>query len=243
MGGTHVSFRDPFVFLLHSNVDRLFAMWQLTKADRLNPETVYGVEGVAPSVLDTFIQPWSGVPLGTVRPWAPPENQGEPKNYKHPSVVTPPTYDTLPKFPTGALLRYEDLTAQGIAGHSDPVMIGGGGWQAFTFLVAGDNGVIYAVNAAGELLRYEDLSAQGIAGHSDPVVIGGSSWDDFKFLLAGDNAVIYAVNAAGELLRYEDLSAQGIAGHSDPVVIGGSSWDDFKFLLAGDNGVIYAVVP
>src|SRR5512147_57999 len=28
MGGQHISFRDPFVFLLHSNVDRLFAVWQ-----------------------------------------------------------------------------------------------------------------------------------------------------------------------------------------------------------------------
>lgn len=28
MGGQHISFRDPFVFLLHSNVDRLFARWQ-----------------------------------------------------------------------------------------------------------------------------------------------------------------------------------------------------------------------
>lgn len=38
MGGAHVSFRDPFVFLLHSNVDRLFAMWQTAVGhpERLN---------------------------------------------------------------------------------------------------------------------------------------------------------------------------------------------------------------
>jgi hypothetical protein len=28
MGGIHVSFRDPFVYLLHSNVDTLFGRWQ-----------------------------------------------------------------------------------------------------------------------------------------------------------------------------------------------------------------------
>ena len=28
MGGAYISFRDPFVFFLHSNVDRLYAMWQ-----------------------------------------------------------------------------------------------------------------------------------------------------------------------------------------------------------------------
>ena len=142
----------------------------------------------------------------------------------------------------GALLRYEDLTAQGINGHSDPVMIGGGGWQAFKFLTAGSSGVIYAVNTAGELLRYEDLTAQGISGHSDPVVIGGGGWQAFQFLTAGSSGVIYAVNTAGELLRYEDLTAQGISGHSDPVVIGGGGWQAFRFLTAGDNGVIYAVV-
>ncbi|HYN46437.1 MAG TPA: tyrosinase family protein, partial [Allosphingosinicella sp.] len=35
MGGRHTSFRDPFVFLLHSNVDRLFARWQ---TDPAHPE-------------------------------------------------------------------------------------------------------------------------------------------------------------------------------------------------------------
>jgi hypothetical protein len=142
---------------------------------------------------------------------------------------------------SGSLLRYVDLSAQGVAGHSDPVMIGGGGWQAFKFLVGGSNGVIYAVDAAGQLLRYEDLTTQGINGHSDPVVIGGSSWDDFKFLVGGDNGVIYAVNTGGQLLRYEDLTSHGTSGHSDPVTIGGGGWQAFKFLVGGSNGVIYAV--
>jgi hypothetical protein len=95
MGGQHTSFRDPFVFLLHSNVDRLFARWQTAPGhpERLNPTTVYGTDGVSPSVLDNNIEPWSGVPA-TTRPWAPPENQQVAKNYKHPTVVAPPLYDT-----------------------------------------------------------------------------------------------------------------------------------------------------
>src|SRR6266849_5426915 len=46
MGGVHISFRDPFVFLLHSNVDRLFARWQtdLAHPERLDPNFVYGTE-------------------------------------------------------------------------------------------------------------------------------------------------------------------------------------------------------
>lgn len=106
MGGPHISFRDPFVFLLHSNVDRLFAMWQTAPghSDRLNPSTVYGSEGISPSILDNNIEPWSGAP-DTVRPWAPPENEQVLKNYKHPSVVQPPCYDTLPIFPATVTLE------------------------------------------------------------------------------------------------------------------------------------------
>jgi hypothetical protein len=94
MGGAHISFRDPFVFLLHSNVDRLFARWQTDPAhpERLIPSTVYGSES-GDAELNGNIPPWSGVPP-TTRPWAPPENQQVAKNYKHPSVVAPPRYDT-----------------------------------------------------------------------------------------------------------------------------------------------------
>ena len=93
MGGTHTSFRDPFVFLLHSNVDRVFARWQTDPAypGRLEPATVYGTEGAHPGI-NSNIQPWSGGL--SVRPWAPPENLGVPKTYKHPSIVHPPCYDT-----------------------------------------------------------------------------------------------------------------------------------------------------
>src|SRR5215469_8969435 len=42
----HNAFRDPFVYLLHSNVDRVFAMWQCdpNHPERLDPNRVYGGE-------------------------------------------------------------------------------------------------------------------------------------------------------------------------------------------------------
>jgi hypothetical protein len=111
MGGAHISFRDPFVFLLHSNVDRLYAMWQTTPGhpERLDPNTVYGADGISPSVLDSTIRPWNGSPA-TVRPWAPPENEQVVKTYKHPSVVRPPCYDTLPTFPPSVTLETPTVT-------------------------------------------------------------------------------------------------------------------------------------
>src|SRR5437667_5771441 len=49
IGGTlampYTSYRDPFVFLLHSNVDRLFWTWQNQKAERHDPNNLKGVYG------------------------------------------------------------------------------------------------------------------------------------------------------------------------------------------------------
>jgi peptidoglycan hydrolase-like protein with peptidoglycan-binding domain len=92
IGFAHSSFEDPFVFLLHSNVDRLWAKWQREPGQewRLDPARVYGDEGTDPRVLEN-LQPWAG---GTgTRPWAPPENQQQVKNCKHPTIVEPPRYE------------------------------------------------------------------------------------------------------------------------------------------------------
>ncbi len=99
IGGTlnnpHISFRDPIVFLLHSNVDRLFARWQTDPAhtDRLDPNFVYGSESAA---MNVNVEPWSSGhgEYHDIRPWSAPENMGEPHTYKALSVVTPPCYDT-----------------------------------------------------------------------------------------------------------------------------------------------------
>jgi hypothetical protein len=52
----HFSFHDPFVFLLHSNTDRLFALWQLAPGQewRLDPNRVYGSAGSAPAIVSNL---------------------------------------------------------------------------------------------------------------------------------------------------------------------------------------------
>ncbi len=119
MGSQHISFRDPFVFLLHSNVDRLLARWQTDPAhpERLNPDTVYGSEKDDPS-LNGSVKPWSGGLR--IRPWASPEDQGMPHTYKDPSIVSPPRYDTnhsRAHFPNWELLDNNpvsiDIVAEG----------------------------------------------------------------------------------------------------------------------------------
>jgi hypothetical protein len=105
IGGTiglqHFSFHDPFVFLLHSNMDRLWAMWQTVPSERkwrTDPEKVYGIESDSDSI-NSIIEPWGGET--GLRPWSRPEDgQGDPdsvaekKTCKDKSVVTPPKYDT-----------------------------------------------------------------------------------------------------------------------------------------------------
>jgi Common central domain of tyrosinase len=104
IGDPHTSFRDPFVFLLHSNVDRLFAGWQLVKGNewRLDAHQVYGPEASSTALgstspyvvvgIKTMMSPWCGVGypyecnkpaiegeleepgVYDVRPWTYPEN-------------------------------------------------------------------------------------------------------------------------------------------------------------------------
>ncbi len=123
----HNAFRDPFVFLLHSNVDRIYARWQTDPAhpERLNPSTVYGSESNKDvTVCDGFdnvvqnlthlVEPWStGIgKYHAIRPWAPPENQGFRHDYHHSSVVTPPRYDTNYP-PKGSVLHVAQTTLNG----------------------------------------------------------------------------------------------------------------------------------
>lgn len=110
-GSAHFAFHDPFVFL-HSNVDRLFALWQTSLASRTDPNQVYGDEGNSeadpsipvydPGILSP-LDPWAGNPtdhpqVRRIRPWTAPENEHllpeNHKNSRHPTMVKPPYYDT-----------------------------------------------------------------------------------------------------------------------------------------------------
>jgi hypothetical protein len=123
IGQIHSAFEDPFVYLLHANVDRYFASWQRLGGTasfcpgqanwRLAPSCVYGNESTSTGTtgITTPMEPWANSAAGTiqVRPWAAPESdrtfpsctQGFPcpgqivrKDSKHATVVQPPLYDT-----------------------------------------------------------------------------------------------------------------------------------------------------
>jgi len=95
----HEAFQDPFVFLLHANVDRLYAMWQTQPGQewRLNVATVYGVEASTTGIdglTGNTLAPWDG--SNGVHPFTAAGGLAFAKPYLDPSLVIPPCYDTLP---------------------------------------------------------------------------------------------------------------------------------------------------
>lgn len=100
IGGTildpHFSFHDPFVFLLHSNLDRLWARWQTDPAhpERLTSAGVYS--GVSPDdsarLSNDYINPWAGET--GLEPWVSDPTKRVMIKYTDPSIIIPRCYDT-----------------------------------------------------------------------------------------------------------------------------------------------------
>lgn len=146
----HSAFEDPFVFLLHANVDRLFAMWQAQPGQewRLDPDQVYGDQkdtSDSRGILQT-LQPWDGtVEFGApIPPWTAGSSDIVVKNSRHPSVVRPPCYDTLPFTATqvaplpGDPIRFVDVpTGEGTA-------------RALRIRLRGCHGVTASASLAGD---------------------------------------------------------------------------------------------
>lgn len=95
----HTSFQDPFAYLLHSNVDKIWAYWQRQPhaLHRLDASAVYGNLS-ASYYLHESMQPWCGTVsfASPVAPWLPGSNSVQTKNAFDPSVVIPVSYDVAP---------------------------------------------------------------------------------------------------------------------------------------------------
>ncbi len=86
---------DPFFFLLHGNVDRLWAQWQRDPSALSRLESATAYDGHSSNInITTVMGPWDGT--GSIQPWTTGGGQIVSKTPKNPSVVSPPIYDTAP---------------------------------------------------------------------------------------------------------------------------------------------------
>ena len=107
-----ISAQDPFFFLLHGDVDRLWAQWQRdpSRLPRLDPTQTYGVSLGSDMNLSLTMSPWDGSPGSAsgsasstqIQPWetgtsAPSAAITLSQNIPTmPLCVSPPIYDTAP---------------------------------------------------------------------------------------------------------------------------------------------------
>lgn len=259
MGNQHFSFRDPFVFLLHSNVDRLFALWQIQLGQRLHPSFVYGPETNDPGV-NGNVEPWStghsfdqfGVEHFT-RPWYAPENEGVAKTYKDSSIVTPPRYDT------NVSGHVHAAAINGAARLWHTIRFRDGSWQLFgdiegqtgemgdlrAVATAADGAVLHvvAVNAAGRLwhtIRFADGSWQGFGDVEGQT---GDVGDLGEAAAAGVGAALHvvAINAAGRLWHAIRLGDGSWTGFGDVEGQTGEMGDLAQADAASDGAAVHVV--
>jgi hypothetical protein len=135
------------------------------------------------------------------------------------------------------------------------------GWNRFSNVFSGGDGVIYANEEAsrdprtggrtGGLLWYRhDGRGDGTSNWQGPKTIG-NTWSDFSTVFSGGDGVIYAVQEEsrdprtggriGGLLWYRhDGQSDGTSNWQGPKIIG-HGWSGFTKLFSGGDGVIYAI--
>ncbi len=201
IGNSHFSFHDPFVFLLHSNMDRLWARWQTDPMhpERVNPSTAYGL--AVPTPLNTsvgaiasgprnpdpfleHVEPWAG---GTgLEPWASDVCQRAVINYYDPSVIAPPCYDTNYRN-----VVLEEVVNPGSVINFTDVPTGETAKQAAVFKIfAGGDVTLEVIAGAGLTGPYSVLTPDGsITIHHAPTsYVEGRIWFGFTGGEAGTAA-------------------------------------------------------
>jgi Tachylectin len=158
---------------------------------------------------------------------------------------------------SGLLLFYQDQrmdgTSNGVTGEGWAPTGGnqvGCGWGTMQHLIGGENGMLYAVNAAGQLVWYQDLFRDGArnscagqggwnnAGGGD--MSPGVNWTGYKQIFYGGNGIIYAVDPSGNLRFCREVGANHQVSAPCPII--GTGWGDLREIFAsGAPGVIYAI--
>lgn len=147
----------------------------------------------------------------------------------------------------GNLRWYSDKNyANGGGASWDPASgsVIGTGWNVFTTVISGGDGVFYAVDSSGNLHWYRDLAMNGTtswAPGSGEVI--GTGWTNPTTLVAGGAGIIYTVDPAGNLDWYRHLDPSGGAatwadgGIGSPI---GAGWSGFTRIGSFGGGILMA---
>jgi len=117
--------------------------------------------------------------------------------------------------------------------------------MSFKFILADQQGVIYAVTDTGDLLYYRDQARNGtgiwaFGGTGQKI---GSGWGNFLKVFSGGDGIIYAIAPNGDLLYFRDLARDGTAnwafGGTGQKI--GNGWQNFRQVISGSDGIIYAI--
>jgi hypothetical protein len=157
----------------------------------------------------------------------------------------------------GLLLFYQDQrmdgTSNGVTGEGWAPTGGnqvGCGWGTMQQLIGGENGMLYAVNAAGQLVWYQDLFRDGTrnscagqggwnnAGGGD--MSPGFSWTGYQHIFYGGNGILYAIDPSGNLRFCRDSGSNHQVSAPCPII--GVGWSGLRDIFSsGAPGVIYAI--
>ncbi|MDI3403982.1 tachylectin-related carbohydrate-binding protein [Streptomyces cavernicola] len=148
--------------------------------------------------------------------------------------------------PSGALRWHKDNNYNGVGGASWHTSSGatiGTDWSEFTTVVAGGDGVLYAVDSNGRLYWYRYLGTAGEFSWANGGVgrLLGTGWGTFPRIAAGGNGILYAVTSTGQLRWYRHLSPTGGNASWANGGIGttvGTGWGGFTKLVSFGAGVL-----
>ena len=246
-GGTvvnaHVSFHDPLGLLLHSNLDRLFAMWQTEGGEkwRIDPGHVYG--DADETLANLFVEPWSTeVPS---RSWVVPTTPHAPKTYAHASLVAPPCYDTMSTCVAvdessnpGNVIRFQDVHACRTFARAACFQVFGRGNLTFTVL-EGPTGPYAVLTPAGmakaphasslyqEVRVWFGYTGQepGVAAATGSVIIRcDQTGDDFEFTLEANTIELPASEKVEKSADADEGAGGSVPGLGSSKQLMGVTW-------------------
>ncbi|WP_213814873.1 tachylectin-related carbohydrate-binding protein [Glaciihabitans sp. dw_435] len=119
----------------------------------------------------------------------------------------------------------------------------GTGWQHFSKVIGGRDGVIYALKSDGTLHWYFHRGRnQGTFDWEGPLQVG-TGWSGFTDIVAGDGGVIYGLRPDGTLHWYRHRGRRNGTFEWDGPFEVGSGWNGFVRIVAGPEGTVYGVQP